>query len=312
MIALSRVTLAEPRVDYELRARRRRAGLRGGGSAGGGRVRRTPAPRISLDELVVERGNLHFRDRSPAEPFETRWRDLSVRGRGLRWPERDAESVKLSARGAGASKLAVDASFHGGRGRIDTRVDQLALVPLDPYAAEYTGIRIAKGRSSVRSVVEIGENSLRTDSVVDLHQLSVREEQAGWFQQIFGVPLDLALALLRDLQGDIRVPVHAEFAAEQSDIGMVSLLASTLRQAVMGALTSPLKLLGSVTKSARRCAELRARAHRGRARGARARAVAARAPGVAGGDAGRASPSSRSRCRAAPDRRTTRASRVGA
>jgi len=207
-------------------------------------------PRLSIDALEVDAGTLRFRDRSLQQPFETRWRDLSVRGRGLRWPEQDADSLKISARGTGGAKLAVDASFRGGRGRIETQVDRLALAPLDPYAAEYTGVRISEGRTTLRSVVEIDEKSLRTDSEIDLHQLSVREEEAGWFQRIFGVPLDLALALLRDLEGDIHVPVQAEFAGEESNVGMVSLLASTLRQALMGAVTSPLKLLGSAAKGA--------------------------------------------------------------
>jgi uncharacterized protein involved in outer membrane biogenesis len=254
VVALSRVVLTEPRIDYERVAAPPPAGeapaSEDTSSPQAGAPADAPAPRISLDELVVERGSLHFRDRSPAQPFETRWRDLSVQGRGLRWPERDAESLKLSARGGGGSKLAVDASLRGGRGRIETRIDRLALVPLDAYAQQYTGIRITEGRSSVRSLVEIDEKGLRTDSVVDLHRLDVREAEAGWFKRIFGVPLDLALALLRDLEGDIRVPVRAEFAGEDTDVGMLSLLASTLREAVMGALTSPLKLLGSVKQRA--------------------------------------------------------------
>jgi hypothetical protein len=129
-------------------------------------------------------------------------------------------------------------------------VDRLALATFDPYARQYSGLRIGKGATSVRSLVELGDRSLRTDTTVDLHDLSVREEEAGWFQRLFGMPLDVALALLRDMRGDIHVPVTAEISQDRTDLGLAGLVASTLRQAVTGALTSPLKLLGGVVSGA--------------------------------------------------------------
>jgi hypothetical protein len=237
-LALSRVSLRAPQIEYE-RAPPPASSLQVPLDAPV-----APQPRLSLAQLSVEQGRLQFRDRAPRDPFETRWQKLSLEGRGLRWPEQDAEMLKLTAVGSGNARLEVNASFEQGRGRVETRLERVALVPLDSYTATHTGVRIDAGRGSLRSLLEVGERSLRTDSVVELHRLRLHEEDPGWFQRVFGLPLDLALALLRDLEGDIRLPIDAEFAVDDTRLGTGSLLASTLKQAILGALTSPLKLLG--------------------------------------------------------------------
>ena len=83
-------------------------------------------------------------------------------------------------------------------------------------------------------------------SQVSLHQLSLSERESGWFQKAFGVPLDVAIALLQDLEGNITLPVNVEQDEKGTSVGVGAAVAAALRQALVGALAAPLKLLGSV------------------------------------------------------------------
>lgn len=65
-------------------------------------------------------------------------------------------------------------------------------------------------------------------------------------QQQFGIPLTVALALLRDLDGDIVLDVPLESDASGTRVGIGTVIAGALRQALLGALTSPLKLAGAL------------------------------------------------------------------
>ena len=92
----------------------------------------------------------------------------------------------------------------------------------------------------------LGPDRTVSDSRLELHDLRMTERESGWFKQYFGLPLDVALALLRDLRGDIDLPVRVELERDATDVGLLPVLASTLRQAILGALTSPLKVLGGL------------------------------------------------------------------
>ena len=58
------------------------------------------------------------------------------------------------------------------------------------------------------------------------------------------MPLDLALALLRDPQGDIALPIPIEYGAQGASANIGTILLGALRAAITGAVTSPIKALG--------------------------------------------------------------------
>lgn len=207
-------------------------------------------PRVAIDVLEVNGGSLRFRDQAIRPPVDTKLRDLRIRARGMRWPERDLAALRLTARGPQGAALELKGAFANGVGSLDLDLRQLPLTSFDPYAGETTGLKIDAGRASLAAKLGLRRDGIRAKSKLSLHQLSLSERESGWFQKAFGVPLDVALALLRDLEGDISMPIDVEQSAGGTRIGLAAAVASALRQAVMGALASPLKLLGGVAGAA--------------------------------------------------------------
>src|SRR5262249_5465741 len=96
----------------------------------------------------------------------------------------------------------------------------------------------------------LAPDRLDAKSTIALQQLRVRERESGWFQQAFGMPLDVAIALLQDMNGTITLPVEVEQGTGGTRFGIAAAVTAALRQALVGALASPLKLLGHVASEA--------------------------------------------------------------
>jgi hypothetical protein len=253
-VHLSKVALQEPELDFALQkpaasvppadaAPAAETPSRGAGDA-------APQPQVEVDALELTGGKIRFRDTTLKPPVDTALRDLRIRAQGVRWPERDIAKLLLTAKGQQGSALKIAGGVKRGAGDVDIELKQLPLGTFDPYAARASGLSIEQGRLSLTSKLSLGKDRMGAKSVVSLHQLAVSERESGWFQKAFGVPLDVALALLRDLHGDIRLPVDVEQDAQGTQVGIAAAVTAALRQALVGALAAPLKMLGAVAGTA--------------------------------------------------------------
>ncbi len=84
---------------------------------------------------------------------------------------------------------------------------------------------------------------MAVDSQLVLDQLDLEAHRSEEFQDQIGVPLDLAIGLLKDPFGRISLPVRFEAERDEVRAQLVPLVLSTLRHAVVGAVTLPLKAL---------------------------------------------------------------------
>lgn len=252
-VHLAKVALQEPQLDFTLQqaaGEPKPADAEAPATPPAEDAKAAPQPQVLVDALEVTGGKLHFRDTTVKPPVDTALRDLRIRAQGVRWPERDIAKLLLTAKGQQASTLKIAGAMKRGAGDVDVELKQLPLGTFDPYAANSSGLSIQQGRLSVTSKLSLGKDRLGAKSVVSLHELSVSERESGWFQKAFGVPLDVALALLRDLQGDITLPVDVEQDEKGTQLGVAAAVTAALRQALVGALAAPLKLLGAVAGTA--------------------------------------------------------------
>jgi hypothetical protein len=210
-----------------------------------------PEPRIRIASFAVTGGEVDFADESVSPAHRSRLRDLTVEGRDLRLPEREAAQLRIAAEGPGDGSIRLDAAVVDGDGTIELDVADLGLPAFSPYSAEAAGYWVEGGHATVAARAGVRDAGYEIDTDVSLDDLDVTEVTAGSFEKQFGLSLDLALALLRDPFGRISVPVSARFASGETEIAVERIVLAALRQALVGALTSPLKgvgfALGAVT-----------------------------------------------------------------
>ncbi|WJW76075.1 DUF748 domain-containing protein [Thiohalobacter sp. IOR34] len=124
---------------------------------------------------------------------------------------------------------------------LQLKLERLDLPPLSPYAEAQFGYRLESGTLDLDSELKIEAGRLQAENDVRLHRLAVQrvsEEKAAEVEKTLAMPLETALDMLRDKQGDIhlQLPVAGlltDPAFDPSD-AIRQALAKTLKTAAVG------------------------------------------------------------------------------
>jgi hypothetical protein len=258
-VALERVRLVEPDVLYTLPARAL-GELLGGAPSAAEPAAEAPAPpaggeaeaaaaappvELRLDAFELAGGRVRFHDATVSPPFDAQLRELAVGVADAGFPEPRARSVRATGILAGSASFALEGGLEPGSGELRFELERLPLPAFDPYTAG-AGYRLQRGEASLRSELRSQGTRAETENHVVLHHLDLSSRDPGDFEKRFGIPLDLALALLRDPSGDIRLDVPVALDESGVDTGLATIVTGALRQALVGALSSPLKLAGAL------------------------------------------------------------------
>ncbi|MFO0690626.1 MAG: DUF748 domain-containing protein [Myxococcota bacterium] len=203
--------------------------------------------RIRIAEARIEDGRLVLADRKVEPFYRGRIKAIALQATGVRWPENEAESIALTAEGLKGARLALSGSLHREGSKLEGELVQLPLAQFNPYLAS-TGYDLKSGALSLESRIRLAPNALKTKSRVVVSALEVGgSDGAKAFQESFGLPLEVALGLLKDLDGKITLAVPVAGKPDEMKVGVARLVAQALRKALVGALAAPLKLLGVAT-----------------------------------------------------------------
>jgi hypothetical protein len=210
-----------------------------------------PAPArtvaATVGSFVLARGRVSVVDRTVKPFFATQLNPLDVDARDIRSEGPTIGRFKLSAVGWQQGKLEVSGSLGTGGGALEVKGTRLALLPFNPYVTSFSSYSLAKGTLSVTSNVKLAAGRYDTSTDVALHDLALQGAAGdSLFLQQFGIPLTTALALLRDLNGDIKLAIPVTVDQSGTQIALGTIVLGALKSALLGAITSPLKLLGAV------------------------------------------------------------------
>ena len=162
----------------------------------------------------------------------------------MKLPERTVQSVRVRGIAPERAPFDLRASLPGARGTMSFKLERLPLAQFTPYAASAADLRIPKGELSLDTKGSLANSGAagKVETRVVVHQLSIQGGPNAI--SVAGMPLDLALALLRDPQGDIALPIPVEYGEQGASAGIGTILLGALRAAITGAVTSPIKAMG--------------------------------------------------------------------
>src|SRR4030095_5658010 len=90
---------------------------------------------------------------------------------------------------------------------------------VNPYAVSMSPYSIRKGRLSLATKATFGQGKYDSNSQLTLHDFDLGSRAGdSLFKESFGIPLTMALALLRDMQGDLKLDIPVEGDAHGMDI----------------------------------------------------------------------------------------------
>ena len=209
-----------------------------------------PGIEVKVDSLQIERGKVYITDDAVKPAFSTRLFPIDVKADDLRWPNPSANPIRLSVTTPDQGTVVVTGQLAPDSGKFEIHINKVGLAAFAPYAATYSPYSGLEGALSLETQLSMGGGHYDTDNSITLHQFDLpgAAGESG-FQQRFGIPLEMALALMRDQNGDIALNVPVAVSPEKTNVDFGSIILSALRTALKGAITSPLKLLGAVTGS---------------------------------------------------------------
>ncbi|MFI5315026.1 MAG: DUF748 domain-containing protein [Myxococcota bacterium] len=205
-----------------------------------------PAPTITakLEKLKLERGRLSFSDRSVKPFYDGRVEQLDVVGSKLRWPPAAVDAFVVDLRGLHGAVLHVHGGISQTRSRVRVELTALPLAPFNPYVVA-SGYALSDGTLELKAKATLENGGYDSSTDVKIQSLEIGgAEGEALFEENFGLPLSMALGLLKDQEGAIALSVPVAGDREGMHVGLASLAGQALRKALVGALASPLKLLG--------------------------------------------------------------------
>lgn len=256
-LTLDRVQLTEP--DVSLTRTEKGLVLPELGGAGNAAEAPPPAPaapapapdvRVKVEKLKLERGRVRIADRSVKPFYEGRIEQLDFLAGKVAWPPLQMDPLVADLKGLHGAVLHVHGGINPPPGvtRVRAELDSLPLAPFNPYVAQ-SGFSLANGSLALDATAHMENQGYDTSADVAIQALEVGgAEGEALFEENFGIPLSMALGLLKDQSGVISLNVPIAGDAGGARVGLASLAGQALRKALLGALASPLKLLGVSTR----------------------------------------------------------------
>lgn len=215
---------------------------------------KTPAPKdedafpYRIAKVRVEEGNVVFADLSLRPQFMTRIHGLKGTVVGLSSAKDAQAQVQMDGRvdQYGTAKINGIArpNDFGRASDIELVFRNLEMKNLSPYSGKFAGRMIKSGKFSADLKYVLKDYKMNGDNKIVIDNLTLGEQVDS--PESANLPLDLALALLKDANGriDIGLPVAGDLNDPEFSIG--PLIWHVFTNLITKAVTSPFRALGSL------------------------------------------------------------------
>ncbi|WP_193558753.1 DUF748 domain-containing protein [Aeromonas media] len=209
----------------------------------------TPAPHILIDQVRTTQGNLRFADRSLSPEFVVDIASLAGQSRHITNVPGQRSELDFNGKvdryapvtiKGGANLLIEDPVLD-----VAVAFNNLELTTFTPYSSTYAGYAIDKGQLSMKLNYKLQGNRLEGDNDITIKKLQLGEKVKS--EQARDLPLGLAIALLSDASGVIKMNLKVKGNLDQPDFSLGNIFWDVLGNTLSKAITSPFSLLASLT-----------------------------------------------------------------
>jgi hypothetical protein len=205
-------------------------------------------PSIKIRRVLLERGRLQYTDLLLRPQFTALIHELKGVISGLSTDSKSLAGMKLDGRVDEYGLAKIDGALNPFDPKANTEVKlvfrNVEMTSLTPYSARFAGYRIASGKLSVDVQYNIKDSKLVGNHRIIMDKLTLGEKVES--PSAMNLPLDLALALLKDADGkiDLGLPVSGDLDNPQFSYGQVILKA--IVNVLTKIITAPFALIGQL------------------------------------------------------------------
>jgi len=208
----------------------------------------SPSPEIGIGTVTLQGGHVDFTDRSLPRHFRADMRQLGGRIQGLNSNPATRAEVDLRGQLRNRSPLLISGAINPLAKNIflDLKLNfnDIELSPLSSYSGTYVGYLIEKGKLNLELEYYLEDNQLKASNKVFLDQFSFGEAVES--EQAIGLPVNLAVALLKDRNGEIHLDIPVSGSLDDPQFSIAGVVWTIVKNLLIKAATSPFALLGAL------------------------------------------------------------------
>jgi len=203
---------------------------------------------VNIASVRVAGGAFDFADLSLRPQFATHMHELKGVIAGLSTGAQRSARLQLDARvdEYGSAKIRGQMNLLRPQElmEIDVAFRNLEMSSLSPYVAKFAGYRIAAGRLALDLEYKVRDGKLAGENRIVLNQVELGEKVDS--PDALDLPLELALAILKDSKGVIKVglPVSGDLGDPKFDYGAV--IGKAIANLLGSIVTAPFRALGAL------------------------------------------------------------------
>jgi hypothetical protein len=204
-----------------------------------------PAPQVTIGNVALA-GRVDLTDRTVKPFYWGAFDPLEVSLQQVHVPDLQIGAMKIHAVSATKGTIDVTGAYLK-KSDVQLVVKDLALMPFNPYVTGISPYSISRGALFVTTKASIDGPAYDTTTWLTLSDFDIasRSGKNVVLEQL-GIPLTVAIALLRDWKGNIDLTVPVKMDEKGTSVALGTVVTGALVSALVGTLTSPLKVLGAV------------------------------------------------------------------
>lgn len=203
---------------------------------------------IKIGTITMKGGTIAFLDRNIRPNYSTSLSKIVGRVSGLSSMAEKSAEVELKGKLEDHMPLELTGSIHPFKEDLfaDLKIflKDMDLSPISPYSGKYIGRTIQKGKLSLDLRYLIDKKKLDSENKIFIDQLTLGDKVES--PDATKLPVGLAIALLKDMKGEINLDVPVTGHTDDPKFRLFPLIIKVFVNIVTKAATSPFALLGSV------------------------------------------------------------------
>lgn len=207
-----------------------------------------PAFAVAIDEVRMRDGSANFADLSVTPNFGTGIQTLSGTITGLSSAADSRAKVTLAGEVDRYAPVSIDGEINylAARSYTDLKVvfSNMELTTLNPYSGKFAGYRIERGKLSADFAYRVADRKLDAKHKILLTQLQLGERVES--EDAVGLPLKLAIALLKDRNGNIELDLPVSGSLDDPQFRVGPIVWKMFVNLIGKIVTAPFALLGSL------------------------------------------------------------------
>jgi hypothetical protein len=207
-----------------------------------------PLPAITVGVFALEDATFRYEDNSIAPAARTSLTNFHGKISGLSSEALGRADVHIEGKVDGVAPVLISGKMNplGVPAFVDLVVDfrNIDLLPgAGPYVGKFVGRELSRGSLSVAVKAKLNDRKIDTDNLVVFDQFYLGERTNS--PDATKLPVGLALALLRDVNGKISLPVPVKGSLDDPQFKIGRVVAQVFVNILTKAATSPFSLLGA-------------------------------------------------------------------